>query len=89
MSLFNTKYKITNGLDSSLIINGFIGVSVVILGYYTFFENNIEIPIQSEPQQITEPPQISEPQQITEPPQISEPQPNFVGGNRKKTKKRK
>ena len=71
MSLFNTKYKITNGLDSSLIINGFIGVSVVILGYYTFFENNIEIPIESEPQQ------------------ISEPQPNFVGGNHKKTKKRK
>ena len=78
MSLLNnTKYKFTNVFDSSLIINGFIGVSVVILGYYTFFENNIEIPIESEPQQ------------MSEPQQISEPQPNFVGGNHKKTKKRK
>ena len=81
MSLLNNT-KFTNVLDSSLIINGFIGVSVVILGYYTFFENNIEIPIQSETPQILETPQISE-----TPQQILEPQPNFVGGNRKKNKK--
>jgi hypothetical protein len=118
VSLFNnTKQKITSIFDSTFFINGFIGVSVVILGYYTFFENNIEIPV--EPKSVSKPEETSliesKPEETSmfdeskpeEQPLVEskpEEQPLFeskpeeqplvasnqnVGGNRKKTKKRK
>jgi hypothetical protein len=119
VSLFNnTKQKITSIFDSNFFINGFIGVSVVILGYYTFFENNIEIPVDpksvSKPEETSlieskheetstfdeskpeEQPLFDESKPEEQPLFESKPeeQPLFasnqkVGGNRKKTKKRK
>jgi cytoskeletal protein RodZ len=51
--LINTKNKIKNKIqtianyliDTTKISYGFIGLTTAILGYYTFFENNIEKPL--------------------------------------------
>jgi hypothetical protein len=47
--LDNTKNQIKNItktlLEPSNISYGFIGLTTVLLGYYTFFENNIENPL--------------------------------------------
>jgi hypothetical protein len=52
MSLLDTAKSMTNtikkainaSITSSTISYGFIGISTAILGYYTFFENDIEAP---------------------------------------------
>ena len=45
-SITNTiKNTINTSLNSSIISYGFIGMTTAILGYYTFFENDIEIPM--------------------------------------------
>ena len=78
--LISTKNKISNYtkvFDSTLAINSFIGISVAVLGYYTFFENNIETPLET--------PSPSESIFGSPTPE----QPKITGGKRKKTKKRK
>ena len=41
MSLIQNRF---NSINSTTFSYGFIGITTVILGYYTFFENDIEIP---------------------------------------------
>jgi hypothetical protein len=51
MSSINDKItNITKTLmNQNVLMYGFVGVTTVVLGYYTFFENDIETP-QPEPQ---------------------------------------
>ena len=102
--LISTKNKISNYtkvFDSTLAINSFIGISVAVLGYYTFFENNIETPLEtpSPSESIFGSPTPTPSESIfgSPTPTPSESifgsptpeQPKITGGKRKKTKKRK
>jgi hypothetical protein len=52
MSLLDrAKYQIKSitNLTSTTVSYGLIGISTIILGYYTFFENDIEIPAPEVP----------------------------------------
>ena len=97
--------KITNItktlMSQNVLMYGFVGITTAVLGYYTFFENDIETP-QPEPykpdpqQQFT---QESIQQSIQQPMQsiqsyFSQPppqqqQPSVVGGKNKKKKTRR
>ena len=103
MSLLDrAKYQIKSitNLTSSTVSYGLIGISTAILGYYTFFENDIEIPAPevqigtpSTEQPSTEQPSTEQPsteQPSTEQPSTeqpsTEPQKNetIFGGKKKK-----
>ncbi len=88
-------------MNPAFITYGFIGITTVILGYYTFFENNIEEPVQEtlpqEPSFMPQEPSFM-PQEPSFMPQEPQPQPQpqqIYGGTKtnkkkiKKTKKRK
>jgi hypothetical protein len=107
MSSINDKItNITKTLmNQNVLMYGFVGVTTVVLGYYTFFENDIETPqLESQPQ----PQPQSQPQQqfsqesiqqsMQQPMQsiqsyFSQPQqqqqPSIVGGKNKKKKTRR
>ena len=98
--------KITNItktlMNQNVLMYGFVGITTAVLGYYTFFENDIETP-QPEPQ--PEPQQqftkesiqqsIQQPMQsiqsyFSQPqPQPQQQQPSVVGGKNKKKKTRR
>ncbi len=92
-------------MNPAFITYGFIGITTVILGYYTFFENNIEEPVQEtlpqepsfmpqEPSFMPQEPSFM-PQEPSFMPQEPQPQPQpqqIYGGtktNKKKIKKTK
>ena len=94
--------KITNItktlMNQNVLMYGFVGITTAVLGYYTFFENDIETPPpppQPEPQQQFA--QESIQQSIQQPMQsiqsyFSQPQqqqPSVVGGKNKKKKTRR
>jgi hypothetical protein len=43
--LDNAKKAINSAMNSTNITYGFVGITTVILSYYTFFENDIENPL--------------------------------------------
>ena len=104
MSSINDKItNITKTLmNQNVLMYGFVGVTTVVLGYYTFFENDIETP-QPEPQPQLQPQpqqqfsQESIQQSMQQPMQsiqsyFSQPQqqqPSIVGGKNKKKKTRR
>jgi hypothetical protein len=72
-------------LNSTTIAYGFVGITTVILSYFTFFENDIEKPLDD--------PQLSVPQPLVPQPFMSQPlapqplapqQPIFGGKNKRK-----
>ena len=81
----NTIKTVANAtLNSTTITYSFIVVSTAIIGYYTFFENDIEVPPVIEQSLPTEQP-IS-PLPIEQP---AEEVPQQQGGKRKKTRRNK
>ena len=102
MSLLDTaKYQIKSitNLTSSTVSYGLIGISTAILGYYTFFENDIEIPAPevqigtplteqpSTEQPSTEQPSTEQPsteQPSTEQPSTEPPKNETIFGGKKK-----
>jgi hypothetical protein len=88
-SVINKIKTVANAtVNSTTITYGFIGVSTVIISYYTFFENDIEIP--QEASEMAQPSMEQQPQSLPEPqpPFLPEPQPQ-QGGRRKKTRRNK
>ena len=82
MSLLDrAKYQIKSitNLTSSTVSYGLIGISTIILGYYTFFENDIEIPAPEVPIETpsTEQPSTEQPS-IVPTEQASTEQPSIV-----------
>ena len=78
----NTIKTVANAtLNSTTITYSFIGVSTAIIGYYTFFENDIEVPPVIEQSLPTEQP-------ISQLPPTEE-VPQQQGGKRKKTRRNK
>ena len=58
------KTAVNATVNSTTISYGFIGISTAILGYYTFFENDIETPAKEQPateQPATEQPPTEQP----------------------------
>jgi len=55
-------------LNSTTIAYGFVGITTVILSYFTFFENDIEKPLDD--------PQLSVPPPLVPPPLVPQPQPS-------------
>ena len=53
------KTAVNATVNSTTISYGFIGISTAILGYYTFFENDIETPAKEQP--ATEQPPTEQP----------------------------
>jgi hypothetical protein len=93
---------ITSTISNPMYISySLLGISSLILGYYTFFDNKIDETVQEpelkepEPIQEVEEPEPEEPvQEVEEPIQEQEPvqtqeQPLFQGGKKKKTKRTK
>ena len=102
MSSINDKItNITKTLmNQNVLMYGFVGVTTVVLGYYTFFENDIETPQQPQLQPQPQPQfsQESIQQSMQQPMQsiqsyFSQPQqqqqPSIVGGKNKKKKTRR
>jgi hypothetical protein len=85
--LDNAKKQIKNIANTTTITYGFIGITTCILSYYTFFENDIETPVNEPEPMINQPePMINQPE-----PMINQPQP-IVGGatrRRKHTRRNK
>lgn len=98
-SVINSVKKVANSLfNSTNVTYGFIGVSTVILSYYTFFEKDIEAPPTEEPtkQNVDEQPlPVAVPEDVPvdeQPLQVAEPiadQPQNGGKKHKKTRKHK
>lgn len=65
----NSLSNVGKTMNPAFITYGFIGITTVILGYYTFFENNIEEPVQ----ETAQPPSAQPPS--AQPPF---PQPSFM-----------
>lgn len=76
-------------MNPAFITYGFIGITTVILGYYTFFENNIEEPVQETlPQEpLSQEPSFM-PQEPSFMPQEPQPQPQQIYGGTKTNKKK-
>jgi len=93
-SVTNTIKTVANAtINSTTITYGFIGVTTAIISYYTFFENDIEVPSSSP---ITSSPILEQPSSpiTSSPPLFGEPSsPIFgqqqQGGRRKKTRRQK
>lgn len=65
---------INSAITPTNITYGFVGITTAILSYYTFFENDIETPVENQPVQVEQQmPQSVENQQM-------------YGGKRKKNK---
>jgi len=95
-SVTNTIKTVANAtINSTTITYGFIGVTTAIISYYTFFENDIEVPsslpITSSP--ITNSPLLEQPSSplLEQPssPITSSPIFGQQGGRRKKTRRQK
>lgn len=101
----NKLEQATRGITSTIsnptyISYSLLGISSLILGYYTFFDNKIDETVQEpepeepEPVQEVEEPAQEEPVQeveepIQEPEKETQEQPLFQGGKKKKTKRTK
>jgi hypothetical protein len=74
--LDNAKKQIKNIANTTTITYGFIGITTCILSYYTFFENDIETPV-NEPEPIVNQPIVNQPEpMINQPePMINQPEP--------------
>jgi hypothetical protein len=70
-------------LNSTTIAYGFVGITTVILSYFTFFENDIEKPLD-DPQLSVPPPLVPPP--LVPPPQPLAPQQPIFGGKNKRKK---
>ena len=71
------KTAVNATVNSTTISYGFIGISTAILGYYTFFENDIETPATEQP--AMEQPAMEQPateQPATEQPATEQPAPS-------------
>ena len=50
MNILDDAKKIINSaITPTNITYGFVGITTVILSYYTFFENDIETPVENQP----------------------------------------
>ena len=83
-------------VNSTNISYGFIGVSTAILGYYTFFENDIEKtaeqPKVQQPEAQQPEPEAQQPEPEAQQPEVQkqpEAQPVISGGKKKKRHTRK
>jgi hypothetical protein len=90
-SVINKIKTVANAtVNSTTITYGFIGVSTVIISYYTFFENDIEIPQEAISSSELAQPSMEQPQSLPEPqPQFSPETQTQQGGRRKKTRRNK
>ena len=80
--LDNAKKQIKNIANTTTITYGFIGITTCILSYYTFFENDIETPVNEPEPMINQPePMINQPE-----PMINQPQPIVGGATRRRNK---
>jgi hypothetical protein len=84
-------------LNSTTIAYGFVGITTVILSYFTFFENDIEKPLDDPqlsvppplvPPPLVPPPSAPQPQLFMPQPSVPQPlapqQPIFGGKNKRK-----
>jgi hypothetical protein len=79
--LDNAKKQIKNIANTTTITYGFIGITTCILSYYTFFENDIETPVNQPEPMINQPePMINQPEPMINQPEPIVNQPPIVGG---------
>jgi len=91
--LENATRGITSTISNPMYISySLLGISSLILGYYTFFDNKIDETVQEpelkepEPVQEVEEPAQEEPIQEQEEPVQTQEQPLFQGGKKNKTR---